>query len=449
MRGRAEETARSSQFRQQFDLVVSRSFGVPAVAAECGAPLLSIGGFMVVSEPPDGPLVDRWPAEGLAKVGLQAGDPLRFDDRFGYQVLGQIASDRRTIPEASGHTGQTTTVLTHADWDRSLFHGERGQRSGSRGDGEIRCCPTRREGSGSGSRAGVEPRPGSVPGQGDPTDRNHVPGSEGSAHRPKGARVNSPFHVEHGQRGGSPWQRVSSGVVEHGRAGIGSPCHGGWASLEGSSWERSKGPLVRARWHRVSRPVLEDPGSSRIAIRARRGGRDQAFSRRVMRAGFGHPQIPALPRSREDPQVHVREETAGSQRDGGSKWCSAGVVTVGNQAHCRPDAANSRVGRRGLPSVVGQGGSRRRFSDGPAEGRAGVGGWVRPYDHMFPPAGSCRRVDPEPRRSSLVTVGKAEMESQLGVGGSPARPGWLARSLLQKGHPWVRVSRGTFPIEKA
>ncbi len=87
VRGRAEETARSSQFRQHFDLVVSRSFGVPAVVAECGAPLLSTGGLMVVSEPPDSVLVDRWPAEGLAKVGLQAGDPLRFDDRFGYQVL--------------------------------------------------------------------------------------------------------------------------------------------------------------------------------------------------------------------------------------------------------------------------------------------------------------------------------------------------------------------------
>jgi 16S rRNA (guanine527-N7)-methyltransferase len=87
VRGRAEDTARSPRFRQQSDLVVSRSFGVPAVAVECGAPFLSIGGLMVVSEPPDSPPADRWPAAGLAKVGLQAGDRIRLDDRFGYQVL--------------------------------------------------------------------------------------------------------------------------------------------------------------------------------------------------------------------------------------------------------------------------------------------------------------------------------------------------------------------------
>jgi 16S rRNA (guanine527-N7)-methyltransferase len=87
VRGRAEETARSPRFRQQFDLVVSRSFGVPAVAAECGAPFLVVGGLMVVSEPPGDPLADRWPAEGLARVGLQAGDRIRLDGRFGFQAL--------------------------------------------------------------------------------------------------------------------------------------------------------------------------------------------------------------------------------------------------------------------------------------------------------------------------------------------------------------------------
>lgn len=87
VRGRAEETARSPRFRQQFDLVTSRSFGSPAVAAECGAPFLAVGGVMIVSEPPDTAAGARWPAEGLARVGLEAEDRIRFDDRFGYQVL--------------------------------------------------------------------------------------------------------------------------------------------------------------------------------------------------------------------------------------------------------------------------------------------------------------------------------------------------------------------------
>lgn len=86
VRGRAEELARSPRFRQQFDLATSRSFGSPAVAAECGAPFLSVGGVMIVSEPPDA-AATRWPAGGLAMVGLQAEDRVRFDDRFGYQVL--------------------------------------------------------------------------------------------------------------------------------------------------------------------------------------------------------------------------------------------------------------------------------------------------------------------------------------------------------------------------
>jgi 16S rRNA (guanine527-N7)-methyltransferase len=87
LRGRAEEIGRMDRLRQQFDLVTSRSFGVPAVTAECGSPLLAVGGVMVVSEPPDGPDGTRWPVEGLTQVGLRVSTRVRFDDRFGYQVL--------------------------------------------------------------------------------------------------------------------------------------------------------------------------------------------------------------------------------------------------------------------------------------------------------------------------------------------------------------------------
>lgn len=67
--GRAEEFARRSRWRGAADLVTARGFGPPAVTAECAAPLLGPGGALLVSEPPesDG---GRWPADGLAQLGL-------------------------------------------------------------------------------------------------------------------------------------------------------------------------------------------------------------------------------------------------------------------------------------------------------------------------------------------------------------------------------------------
>jgi 16S rRNA (guanine527-N7)-methyltransferase len=67
---RAEDLGRSD-LRETVDAVVARSFGPPAVTAECAAPLLRVGGRLVVSEPPDaGP---RWPEDGLALLGLRLG----------------------------------------------------------------------------------------------------------------------------------------------------------------------------------------------------------------------------------------------------------------------------------------------------------------------------------------------------------------------------------------
>jgi 16S rRNA (guanine527-N7)-methyltransferase len=68
---RAESVGRSDA-RGTLDVVVARSFGPPAVVAECAAPLLRVGGLLVVSEPPEdaGP---RWPAEGLRRLGLEPG----------------------------------------------------------------------------------------------------------------------------------------------------------------------------------------------------------------------------------------------------------------------------------------------------------------------------------------------------------------------------------------
>lgn len=68
--GRAEDLGRRPEHRGQADLVTARSFGPPAVAAECAAPLLRTGGLLVVSDPPGQTSDDRWPRAGLELLGL-------------------------------------------------------------------------------------------------------------------------------------------------------------------------------------------------------------------------------------------------------------------------------------------------------------------------------------------------------------------------------------------
>jgi 16S rRNA (guanine527-N7)-methyltransferase len=68
--GRAEVFGRDPAWRGGQDAVVARSFGPPATTAECAAPLLRVGGQLVVSEPPAGE-PDRWPAEPLGRLGLE------------------------------------------------------------------------------------------------------------------------------------------------------------------------------------------------------------------------------------------------------------------------------------------------------------------------------------------------------------------------------------------
>lgn len=81
---RAEVVGRSLVYRRRYRLVVARSFGRPAVVAECAAPFLSVGGHLIVSEPPLDAVVaagessvaapDRWPAEPLALLGLEVAE---------------------------------------------------------------------------------------------------------------------------------------------------------------------------------------------------------------------------------------------------------------------------------------------------------------------------------------------------------------------------------------
>ena len=106
VRGRAEELARDDRFRRRFEVVTARSFGAPAVTVECGAPMLGLGGVMVVSEPPGEPDESRWPDEGLARVGLIRSSRLRFDDRFGYQVLIKSDETPERYPRRVGIPGK-------------------------------------------------------------------------------------------------------------------------------------------------------------------------------------------------------------------------------------------------------------------------------------------------------------------------------------------------------
>lgn len=101
---RAEVCGRELGLRAAFDGVVARSFGRPAVLAECAAPLLRVGGWVLVSEPPralDGDGHDaRWPVEPLGQLGLEPAEVIQ--EGFEYRVLRQrdLCPDR--FPRRNG-----------------------------------------------------------------------------------------------------------------------------------------------------------------------------------------------------------------------------------------------------------------------------------------------------------------------------------------------------------
>lgn len=103
------EIAGRGPMRGSFDLVVARSFAAPAVTAECAAPLLHVGGLLIVAEPPadDGraegaePAIGgRWPAEPLATLGL--APVTRIAHPSALQVLEQLAPCPARYPRRVG-----------------------------------------------------------------------------------------------------------------------------------------------------------------------------------------------------------------------------------------------------------------------------------------------------------------------------------------------------------
>ena len=97
---RAEALGRSPGFRAGFDVVVARSFGPPAAVAECGAPLLRVGGRAVVSEPPAGRPA-RWPVDGLGILGMSSGPVVEAAGAV-FQVLCQRAPCPDRYPRRVG-----------------------------------------------------------------------------------------------------------------------------------------------------------------------------------------------------------------------------------------------------------------------------------------------------------------------------------------------------------
>jgi 16S rRNA (guanine527-N7)-methyltransferase len=70
--GPAETAGHEAGLRSAFDVVTARGFGPPAMTAECGAPLLVLGGALVVSEPRTA--AARWPDASIASLGLRHTD---------------------------------------------------------------------------------------------------------------------------------------------------------------------------------------------------------------------------------------------------------------------------------------------------------------------------------------------------------------------------------------
>jgi 16S rRNA (guanine527-N7)-methyltransferase len=102
---RAEICGRDPLHRATFDGVVVRSFGTPAVVAECAAPLLRVGGWLIVSEPPSEGETDidepgRWPADLLEPLGLVPAESVRTE--FGYQILRQVVLCPDRFPRRNG-----------------------------------------------------------------------------------------------------------------------------------------------------------------------------------------------------------------------------------------------------------------------------------------------------------------------------------------------------------
>ena len=84
---RAEEHAHRSGEREGYDLVVARGFANPGITVECAAPLLRMGGELVLAGPPGG---RRWRESELADLGVVPGPEHRVTIDDGEAVVQRL-----------------------------------------------------------------------------------------------------------------------------------------------------------------------------------------------------------------------------------------------------------------------------------------------------------------------------------------------------------------------
>jgi 16S rRNA (guanine527-N7)-methyltransferase len=103
--GRAEALSRRKELGGQFPLVTARSFGPPAVTAECAVRFLTVDGIAIISEPPNDDEADRWNDLALGRLGLRAEGRLRRGAAF--QVLRKIRPTPEEFPRDIGTPGKS------------------------------------------------------------------------------------------------------------------------------------------------------------------------------------------------------------------------------------------------------------------------------------------------------------------------------------------------------
>ena len=99
--GRAEVLGADPELREAFEVVVARSCAAPAVTAEWATPFLQIGGVLIVSEPPESGPTERWPEDGVGRLGF---GPARYErhDNAGVAVLEKISAMPGGYPRRVG-----------------------------------------------------------------------------------------------------------------------------------------------------------------------------------------------------------------------------------------------------------------------------------------------------------------------------------------------------------
>ena len=94
--GEAEIVARRDELRERADCVVARSFGPAAATVECAAPLVRVGGLVIVSDPPTG---RSWPEDGLTALGLSE---LEHDGHTKLSIFEKTTPTDERFPRRAG-----------------------------------------------------------------------------------------------------------------------------------------------------------------------------------------------------------------------------------------------------------------------------------------------------------------------------------------------------------